>query len=105
MYGPTTGMFPTNPAIVAKKSPNNTKIPYNSIMKPKKAQRRRMRVMPSVKAAVPFHFCRRAKKVSVLAAPIMRVKPMRKRICYRRVSLGGWRRGGESAGDTHVSHC
>ena len=84
IYGPTTGTLLTNPAIVAKKSPNRTRIPYSSIRKPKKGHRRRMRAMPAVKAAVPFHFCRRAKKAAVFCTPIMRVSPIRKRIWMRR---------------------
>lgn len=69
-----------NPAIVAKKSPNSTNMPYNSIKKPKKGQRSRMSRMPAAKAAVPFHFWRRAKKAAVFWTPIMRVRPIRKRI-------------------------
>ena len=80
MYGPTIGIPPANPAIVAKKSPNRTRMPYSSIKNPKKAQRIRISVMPSAKARVPFHFCRRAKKASVFCVPMMRVRPMRKRI-------------------------
>jgi hypothetical protein len=81
IHGPTTGIPPRNPAIVAKKSPNRTNMPYSSMTKPKKAQRSRMSVMPAAKAAVPFHFWRRAKKAAVLAVPIRRVRPIRKRIC------------------------
>lgn len=80
IYGPTTGIPPTNPAIVAKKSPNNTNIPYNSMMNPKNAQRMRISAIPATKASVPFHFWRRAKKATVLVVPMMRVRPMRKRI-------------------------
>lgn len=83
IYGPTTGTLLTNPAIVAKKSPNRTRIPYSSIRKPKKGQRKRMRAMPAAKAAVPFHFWRRAKKAAVFCTPIMRVRPIRKRIWRR----------------------
>lgn len=80
MYGPMTGTLPTNPAMVAMKSPNRTRMPYSSMMKPKNAQRIRISVMPKAKAAVPFHFCLRAKKATVLVVPIMRVRPIRKRI-------------------------
>ena len=80
MYGPTTGMFPTKPAIVAKKSPKSTNMPYSSMMKPMKAQRMRIRLIPATKASVPFHFCLRAKKATVFVVPIMKVRPIRKRI-------------------------
>ena len=73
-------MFPANPAIVAKKSPKRTSIPYNSIRKPKKGQRINMSKMPAAKAAVPFHFWRRAKKRAVFWKPIIRVRPIRNRI-------------------------
>jgi hypothetical protein len=56
-------------------------MPYSSIRKPKKAQRIRMSVMPTAKAAVPFHFWRRAKKARVFCVPMMSVRPIRKRIC------------------------
>ena len=77
------GMPPAKPAMVAKKSPNSTSIPYSSIRNPKNAQRISMRVMPSAKAAVPFHFCLRAKKARVFCVPMMRVRPIRKSICVR----------------------
>ena len=96
IHGPTTGTLPTNPAIVAKKSPNNTSMPYISIRKPKKGQRMRMSRMPRMKARVPFHFWRRAKKVRVFWKPIMHVRPIRKRICVGRGLVGGrgrWREG------------
>ena len=73
-------MPPANPAIVAKKSPNKTRMPYSSIKKPKNAQRIRISVMPRAKAAVPFHFCLRAKKARVFCVPIIKVRPIRKRI-------------------------
>lgn len=75
-----TGMFPTNPAMVARKSPKRTKMPYNSTMKPIKAHRIKMSPMPVTKASVPFHFCLRAKKAIVLVVPIMSVRPIMKRI-------------------------
>lgn len=80
IYGPTTGMLPAKPAIVAKKSPNSTKTPYISTMKPTKAHLSRIRTMPVANAAVPLSFCRRAKNTSVFWKPMMIVKPMRKSI-------------------------
>lgn len=80
IYGPTTGTFPTNPAIVAKKSPNSTKIPYSSTTKPISGHLRSIKAMPAANAAVPFHFCRRAKKSAVFWRPIIRVRPRRNRI-------------------------
>lgn len=86
MYGPTTGMLPANPPMVEKKSPNKTIIPYSSTQNPTKGHRSNMSEMPPTKAAVPFHFCRRAKKTAVFWRPIMSVKPTRKRIwCSHRV--------------------
>lgn len=79
-YGLTTGTFPTNPAIVAMKSPKSTKMPYSSMSKPVNGHFRKMMAMPSRKAAVPFNFWRRAKKARVLRGPIIMVRPMRKRI-------------------------
>jgi hypothetical protein len=90
IYGPTIGMPPAKPAIVAKKSPNRTRMPYSSMRNPKKAQRMRISVIPAAKAAVPFHFCRRAKKASVFWVPMIKVRPIRKRICR---SSGGAVRG------------
>jgi hypothetical protein len=81
MYGPITGTFPTNPAIVPKKSPKSTKMPYSSTKKPMRGQRRRISRMPATKAAVPFSFCRRAKKRAVFWRPMIRVRPAKKRIC------------------------
>lgn len=80
MYGPTTGTFPMNPAIVAKKSPNSTKIPYSSTTKPISGHLSKIRATPAANAAVPFHFCRRAKKSAVFWRPIMRVRPRRNKI-------------------------
>lgn len=74
------GMLPTKPAIVAKKSPNNTSMPYSSTMKPMNAHRIRINPIPATKASVPFHFCLRAKKAMVLVVPMMSVRPMIKRI-------------------------
>lgn len=56
------------------------KSPYNSIKKPVKGQRKRMRRIPMQKAAVPLSFWGREKKTSVFWTPMMRVKPIRKRI-------------------------
>ena len=39
-----------------------------------------LKKMPAAKAAVPFHFWRRAKKRAVFWKPIMRVRPIRNRI-------------------------
>jgi hypothetical protein len=69
-----------NPDIVAKKSPNSTKMPYSSTTNPISGQRSKINSIPAAKAAVPFSFWRRAKKASVLERPIMRVRPTRKRI-------------------------
>jgi hypothetical protein len=80
MYGPTTGTLPTNPAIVTKKSPKSTNIPYSSTKKPIRGQRRRIRRIPDTKAAVPLSFCLRAKKRAVFWRPIIRVRPAMKRI-------------------------
>jgi hypothetical protein len=56
-------------------------MPYNSITKPINAHFISISVMPSANAAVPFHFCLRAKKESVFVVPIRSVRPIRKRIC------------------------
>lgn len=85
MYGPTTGMFPTNPLIVEKKSPKSTNIPYNSIRKPTRGQRRSMSKIPAANAAVPFNFWRRAKNTAVFCRPIIRVRPRRNSIYSRLV--------------------
>jgi len=63
------------------------KIPYNSTKKPMKAQRIRMRKSPAKKAAVPFSFCRRAKKDKVFWGPIIMVRPIRKRIWRRLLEM------------------
>jgi hypothetical protein len=54
--------------------------PYNSIRKPVNGQRIRIRIIPAVKAAVPLSFWGRVKKTIVFWTPIMRVRPIRKRI-------------------------
>lgn len=74
-------MFPANCPIVTRKSPKRMKRPYSSIRKPVSGQRRRMRMIPTVKAAVPFNFAGRKKKAIVFWTPIIRVRPIRKRIC------------------------
>ncbi len=56
IYGPTTGMFATNPLIVEKKSPKSTIIPYISIRKPTRGHRSNMSMIPAANAAVPFNF-------------------------------------------------
>lgn len=81
-----TGMFPVKEAIVAKKSPNSTKMPYSSTRNPVNGHRRRMRIMPPKNAAVPFHFCRLAKNTKVFRSPIISVRPIMKRI-YKRFSF------------------
>lgn len=92
MYGPTTGTFLAKAAIVPRKSPNKTMIPYNSTRKPINGHRSRIRASPPKKAAVPFTFCLRAKKRRVLAGPMITVSPMRKRICGRRLGCQYGRR-------------
>lgn len=84
------GMLPANEAMVAKKSPKSTKMPYSSTKKPVNGQRRRMRRIPAANAAVPLSFWRRAKKIKVFCKPMMRVRPMRKRIycVVRGLSIG-----------------
>jgi hypothetical protein len=82
IQGPITGIFLANPAIVPRKSPNNINIPYSSTKKPTSAQRMRIRNRPPKKAAVPFSFCRRAKKSAVFWGPIIIVRPIRKRIFW-----------------------
>lgn len=58
-------MFPAKLAIVEKKSPKSTNIPYSSMRKPVNGQRHKMRMMPATNAAVPLSFCFRAKKSAV----------------------------------------
>jgi hypothetical protein len=82
IYGPTKGIFRAKPAIVPRKSPNRMNMPYSSTRKPISGHRRRISARPAKKAAVPFALFLRAKKRSVLAGPIMIVRPIRKRI-YR----------------------
>lgn len=65
---------------MTRKSPNRMNSPYNSIKKPVNGQRKRMRRIPAEKAAVPLSFWGREKKTRVLWRPMMRVKPIRKRI-------------------------
>jgi hypothetical protein len=65
----------------------------------------RIRKRPAKKAAVPFSFCRRAKKRAVFWGPMIIVRPIRKRICdavscVEREMCKGGRRGG-----TYVAHC
>lgn len=81
IYGPTMGALLAKAAIVPKKSPNSTMMPYSSTQNPMRGHRSKMRVSPPKKAAVPFAFCFLAKKSSVFCGPIIMVSPMRKRIC------------------------
>lgn len=69
--------------MVPRKSPKRITMPYASTRNPMKVHRMRMRSRPAKKAAVPFAFCRRAKKSKVFCGPIMMVRPMRKRIWAR----------------------
>lgn len=79
-------MFLANAAMVPKKSPKSTMMPYSSTRNPISGQRNRMSVKPPKKAAVPFAFCLRAKKRRVLEGPMIMVRPIRKRI----YSPDGW---------------
>lgn len=94
MYGPTTGALRAKAAMVPKKSPNRTMMPYSSTQKPMRGHRNKISSRPPKKAAVPLAFCLRAKKRRVLAGPMMMVRPMRKRICQEGSSLV--RKGGSS---------
>jgi len=115
MYGPTTGSPRAKPAMVPRKSPNSTTMPYASTRKPMKVHRRRMRARPTKKAAVPLAFCLRAKKRSVFCGPMMMVRPMRKRIysggkgkvCVLVVfyGFGGLGRGSRKGGRGGFVHC
>lgn len=84
IYGPTTGALLAKAAMVPKKSPNSTMMPYSSTQKPISGHRSRMRASPAKNAAVPFAFCFLAKKSSVFWGPIIMVSPIRKRICSSR---------------------
>ena len=81
-YGPITGIFPANWPMVIRKSPKRINRPYSSIRKPVSVQRKRIRKMPQRKAAVPWSFWRRVKKAIVFWRPIIRLRPMRKRIYF-----------------------
>lgn len=76
------GALLANAAMVPKKSPNSTMIPYSSTQKPIRGHRSNMRTRPAKNAAVPFAFCFLAKKSSVFCGPIIMVSPIRKRICH-----------------------
>lgn len=80
MYGPTIGMLRAKPAMVPRKSPKRTMMPYASMRNPIMVHRRRISAKPTKKAAVPLSFCFRAKKRRVFCGPMMMVRPMRKRI-------------------------
>lgn len=100
MYGPTKGTLRAKPAIVPRKSPKRMKMPYSSTRKPISGHRSRISARPAKKAAVPFALFRRAKKSSVLAGPIMIVRPIRKRIYIsrpRRTSVRMLEAGGREA--------
>lgn len=47
-------------------------------------------MIPTVKAAVPFNFAGREKKTIVFWTPIIRVRPIRKRICCLLVVVWWW---------------
>lgn len=72
-----------------------------------KVQRQRIIRRPTKKAAVPFSFCLRAKKRSVLEGPIIIVRPRRKRIWeVLEVNESGERGRGKSAGrGMYIAHC
>ena len=76
-------MFAANAAIVAKKSPKSTKIPYVSTINPTNGHFRKIRRIPAMKAAVPLSFCVRAKNRKVFWKPMIRVRPMRNNIFIR----------------------
>ena len=101
IYGPITGTFSTNPAIVRKKSPNNTAIPYPSTKKPINAQRNNMSIIPAANAAVPFIFSLLAKNRRVFCGPMIRGRPMRKRICDDQSCVGRSRK----VGHAYIAHC
>lgn len=66
-------------------------------------RKNRIRQIPTRKAAVPFSFWRRAKKARVFWRPIIRVRPITKRIWGL---LVGWGKGGMGKkGGVYVSHC
>lgn len=89
MYGPTTGRFRANPAIVPRKSPNRMTMPYSSTQNPTSGHRSRISASPAKKAAVPLSFCLRAKKAVVFCGPMMIVRPIRKRIWGEHSSAQG----------------
>lgn len=66
--------------MVTRKSPKRIKRPYNSIKKPVKGHLNKIKIIPAVNAAVPFNFCGREKNAIVFWRPIIRVRPIRKRI-------------------------
>lgn len=83
MYGPTTGTLLAKPAIVPKKSPNRTMIPYSSMQNPISGHFIKMSDSPPKNAAVPFALFFRAKNRSVFCGPMIMVRPIRKRICCK----------------------
>lgn len=102
IYGPITGTLPANCPMVIRKSPKRMNSPYVSIRKPVNGQRIRMRMIPAAKAAVPFSFWGREKNTSVFWKPIIRVRPIRKRICMD--LWVGYQGGGAVGGLAYVSH-
>lgn len=102
MYGPTTGTLRAKPAMVPRKSPNSTMMPYSSTRKPISGHLKRISASPAKKAAVPLSFCLRAKKTSVFCGPMMMVRPMRKRIWEGSVSEVWVGEGGRRGG--YISH-
>ena len=88
IHGPTTGTPLAKPAIVPRKSPNSTTIPYSSTTNPISGHRSRISASPAKKAAVPLSFCLRAKKRAVFCGPMMMVRPIRKRIWINREERG-----------------
>lgn len=83
IYGPTMGTLLAKPAIVPKKSPNRTMMPYSSMQNPISGHFIRMSASPPKNAAVPFALFLRAKNRSVFWGPMIMVRPMRKRICRK----------------------
>lgn len=100
IYGPTTGTLPANWPMVIRKSPKRMKRPYNSTPNPMMDQRRRMRMIPDAKAAVPLSFWGRVKKTRVFWRPMIRVRPMRKRIYDCELKAHWWVR----VPGSYVSH-
>lgn len=101
IYGPIIGMFLAKPAIVPRKSPNKTNMPYNSTRNPVNGHLMRISASPAKNAPVPLSFCFRAKNTIVFCGPIIIVNPIKKRI-YIECKLESPLRAGK---DTNISHC